>query len=196
MLNYNLSFGYTLNIEDLKQIYALDEQVYSSKYVGSFSNIVQRFDKNNDTFVCVRDATTNKIGAYVNFFPISDTLSDFILNDTEVIVDDEIGVDGGIDEALVYSRERENNIFILSVVNTFHSLDASVLLQRGFVDYLVFLETFKSFRIGKIIAITISDGGRKWCSRMQLRPVRNIKDNSIIYAKEKGFGYGGILNAR
>lgn len=186
MKNYGLIFGQDMNENHLKQVYDIDCRNYKMEYQGYFDNYIKRHTLNKNTFVCVTNEH-GEIVAYINFFPISDKLTEYILNSGDTIVDDDLATTNYLDETLQYTKcsksDPRNNIFILSVVNDVHGPDkkqVSIILQVAFKHYLKSLEK-DGYAISKIFGTTVTDAGRRFASRLGLKEYRKMNEEEIVY---------------
>ena len=208
-MRYHILTGEQLNENYIGQIHELDKRAYTKENSGELNTMILRHKMNEKTFICVADEN-NKIIAYINFFPVSYSLYDYLINKATTSVDDEIAIYDYIDENLCYSfckKEKPvNNIFILSVVNmksknTIEAINknkiltkdeeidckiVSSLLQNAFHQYLNSLE-LNGFYIKTILAVTVSKSGQDFAKRNGLKKIKEFSDKNILYEKKGGF---------
>lgn len=176
-MKYSVLKGEEMGLAFLPKIMEIDAKCYPDQYVGELANMEARYKENPRTFVCVMDG--DKVAGYINFFPVKPKLWDEIVETGMEIRDDDIRPD----EMADYSKEEDNNLFIISIaVSPEYRSDKNVVitLTDGFVDYLNELEE-EGYPIHAISATAVSEDGQKFLRSRMFRIYREIHDENKVY---------------
>ena len=182
-MQYKILTGLDFNTDFLTRIMDLDREVYSDEYVGVLENMVARYEKNRDSFVCIMDETCDKLAGYINFFPCTKELYQDIRYDTSVIRDDDISPD----EVAPYNK-KENYLFVLSIAiyPEYRDSDAVVALTNAWFAHLK-SKMKQGYRIINISAIAVSDDGKKFLRRNFFKEKRELSDGNTVFVLEKSY---------
>lgn len=153
----------------------IDQECYTGEYVGEISNMIDRYQKNNKSFVCV--LVEDKVIVYINFFAVRDALWEEIIRDGDVIRDDDIKPY----EMADYQKEG-NRLYILSIAITEKYRDQKQvikLLTDNFIKYLNELNS--TYKIEAIAGVAVSADGRKYLSNCRFSKVRKLKDGNVVF---------------
>lgn len=178
-MKYKILKGTEFSDIHLQQIMDIDLSVYSNEYAGTFSNLKNRFDRNNDTFVCVYDTQREKIVGYINSIPCTEGLYKSIVSESDVIRDDDITPD----EISPDFSEKENNLYVISIaiLAEYRGKDGIFpLLKDAWIDYLNDIN--KKNPINSIVATAVSSDGRKALSSLMFSKVRQLNEDETVYA--------------
>ena len=165
----------------LPKVMELDGKVYEPEYVGELQNMEARYEKNPDSFVCIMDEEKNELAGYINFFPCTEELYQNIRYETDVIRDDDISPD----EVALYSEEG-NHLFVISMVvhpDYRGTKDAITTLSKAWIEHLNGLEE-QGYPITDILAIAVSEDGKKALRNYMFTMERQLSDENIVYVCE------------
>lgn len=179
-MRYKILTGLDFDTDFLPRIMDLDRVVYSDEYVGVLENMVARYEKNRDSFVCIMDETHDKLAGYINFFPCEEELYRDIRYHTTVIRDDDISPD----EVALYSEE-ENHLFVISIAvsEEYRDSDAIVVLTDAWNRHLVELVR-QGYPITDICAIAVSEDGQKALRNNLFKRERELSDGNIVFVRD------------
>ena len=180
-MQFKILTGLDFDTDFLAKIMDLDREVYSQEYVGELENMVSRYEKNRDSFVCIIDETRDKLAGYINFFPCTKELYEDIRFYTTVIRDDDIRPD----EVALYSEEG-NHLFIISLVvapEYRHTKDAITALSDAWIAHLNGL-VGKGYPITDICAIAVSEDGKKALRNYMFIAERKLDDGNTVFVCE------------
>ena len=180
-MEYKILTGFDFDTDFLTKVMDLDSRTYESEYVGVLENMVARYEKNRDSFVCIWDEKQDKLAGYINFFPCTEALYRDIRYYSPVIRDDDIRPD----EIAMYSKEG-NHLFILSIVVDKEyrgTKDAITALSDAWIAHLNGLVD-QDYPITDICAIAVSDDGKKALRNYMFVEERKLTDGNIVYVCE------------
>ena len=179
-MQYEVLTGLDFDTDFLPKIMDLDKVVYEDEYVGLLENMVARYEKNRDSFVCIMDKGRGKLAGYINFFPCTKELYEDILFHTTVIRDDDIIPE----EVAEYSREG-NHLFVISIAISpeYRDSDAIAVLTEAWNRHLTELVK-NGFPIIDICAIAVSKDGQKTLRNNLFRRKRKLSDGNIVFVRD------------
>jgi hypothetical protein len=156
----------------------LDSLVYQPKYQGTYHSVYERYQKNLDSFILVKDGET--IIGYICFFPISQNLYNRILLDNHIMDDDISPVD-----VLPYTKGCRHHLYIISAVihPDYRDSEPVVLLTNKFVEFLAKKQKDKYF-IDNILASTVSNDGVKLLEKLHFTFCKPLEDSNRLYVCE------------
>ena len=165
----------------IDDVFELDKQVYPAALCGKKENLQSRFEKNNDTFILAYDG--DRLVGYINLFPISQKLDNELCSKSnDRMRDDDITPQ----EVAVWQTEKENNVFIISVVISpdYRNGEAIILLGNGLLSFLREKEA-KGYKIASISGSAVSNGGEKFLKRFRARLVKPLEHGYKYYRTDK-----------
>lgn len=180
-MQFKILTGKEFDKSFLPSIMELDGAVYEPEYVGELQNMEARYKKNPDSFVCIMDEEQGRLAGYINFFPCTEELYKNIRYETDVIRDDDIRKD----EVALYSKEG-NHLFVISIVvhpDYRDTKDAITALSDAWIEHLNGLEE-QGYPITDILAIAVSEDGKKALRNYMFTVERKLSDGNIVYVCE------------
>lgn len=164
---YYVLTGEDINKDFLNKIYELDKICYAEP--GILINTEKRFEKEKRQLVCVMKEDV--LAGYMEFFPVTDKLYNEIIYTCNEIRDDDIEPF----EIETFSKNKSNNIFIISIVTSpkFRDGETIKILTNEFISYINKLEA-QGYKINSISATAISKDGEKFLKRNYFSFVREI----------------------
>lgn len=179
-MQYKILTGLDFDTDFLPGVMDLDREVYSDEYVGVLENMVARYEKNRDSFVCIMDEERDKLVGYINFFPCTEELYQDIRYNTTVIRDDDIRPD----EVASYSG-KENHLFVISIAisSEYRDSDAIVVLTDAWNSHLTRLVK-QGYPITDICAIAVSGDGQKALRNNLFKRERELSDGNIVFVRD------------
>lgn len=180
-MQFKILTGLDFDTDFLTKVMDLDSRTYETEYVGVLENMVARYEKNRDSFVCIWDEERGKLAGYINFFPCTKALYEDIRYYSPVIRDDDISPD----EIAPYSKEG-NHLFILSIVidEEYRGTKGAITaLSDAWINHLNGLVK-QDYPITDICAIAVSDDGKKALRNYMFVVERKLTDGNIVYVCE------------
>ncbi len=176
-----LENAFTANAGFVDEVYKIEKDTYSAELCGTLENQYIRYNFENDSFLLVYD--NDKVIAYVNFLTISDKLfSEMTDLSRHEMRDDDIMPD----EMDVWRKDKDNNVFVISVVVTepYRKGEAIKLLGNGFLEYLRHKEAC-GYKIGNISGSAVSDGGANFLKRFRASFLKELDGEYRYYVADK-----------
>lgn len=182
-MEYKIRTGEEFDESFLEKIMDIDREVYEAQYVGELVNMQKRYEKEKKSFVCVMDG--EKIIGYINFFPVTATLWEDIVETGMEIRDDDILPE----EVEEFVEGEEHNLYILSVVVRQQYRDKKQVIKTltdGFIDYLNRLKK-QGFGIKALAGTAVSGGGRKFLRNCMFGERRELSDGNTVFVCEEEY---------
>ena len=161
----------------LWEILEMDAIVYNEDLQGTFESVSERYHKNTDSFILVKDR--GAIIGYFCFFPITLELYDK-MHTKGAFFDDNIRAE----QILRYGGE--NNIFFISTVvrPEYQNGEAIILLTEGFRSVLRQKES-ENKRICSINAYITSENGVRLARRLKMEKIYDIAESYAFYCANR-----------
>ncbi|MCF0134831.1 MAG: hypothetical protein HUJ69_00230 [Lachnospiraceae bacterium] len=171
--------GPQLTEQDLKDIFALDEVVYTKDateiedMVGVIDNMLVRHSFCNDNFVAVFENQSGKLVGYINYLNITPALLEEVMNARDGFPDDDI-----LPDRLQPYNTQENHLFIISVAiyEEFRDTGAVKVLSGDWLQELRSKQQ-AGYPITDITACTISPDGEKFSRIHGFRLHHRLEDS-------------------
>lgn len=164
----------------IKDVFAIDVDVYSAELCGKIENLYRRYAFCPDSFVLIYDK--NKLVGYINLFPISDALYRQLNDPTFFgMRDDDIDPT----EMAEWSRERPNHLFIISIaiIPAYRGGEAIRLLGSATLDFIR-EKAAAGYEIGSIAGSAISRGGENFVKRLRGTFIKELEDGYRYYVTD------------
>ena len=145
------------------KVFEIEKLTYSEELCGTLENQRTRYNFEKDSFLLVYDGDV--LAGYINFLTISDKLfSELSDKNRREMRDDDI-MPSEMDN---WRCDKENNIFIISVVVTekYRDGEAIKLIGNGFLEYLRNKEA-DGYIIGNLSGSAVSGGGENFLRRFR-----------------------------
>ena len=163
----------------IQEIRAIESLVYPPHLVSSIRGMQARYQCVEDSFILLMHG--QRLAAYINVFPMRDSLYRAVLED-DTIHDDDIRPA----DIQPYSQEHLNHLYIFSIAMhpDYQGSDAIIALSGELVRFLREKEEH-GFAIGSISATTVSDAGRRTAAALGLQAVQPINGGYVVYSAQR-----------
>lgn len=163
----------------IQEIRAIESLVYPPHLISSITGMQARYQCVEDSFILLMHE--QRLAAYINIFPMHDSLYHAVLTD-DTIHDDDIRPE----DIQPYAQHQLNHLYIFSIAMhpDYHGSDAIIALSGELVRFLREKEE-QGFAIGSISATTVSDAGRRTATALGLQPVRQINGGYVVYSAQR-----------
>ncbi|MCR5595990.1 MAG: hypothetical protein K6G12_09075 [Lachnospiraceae bacterium] len=151
--------------EFFSEVHTIDVEVYSAEDAGEIAPMIERYRANTESYIYVREKSTNKLAGYINFFPVEKDLKDAILSDkTEyALLDDAISA-----KQVAPYRADGNFIYVLSaaISEEYRNSKAIRLMTKAFKDFMLKKQHSEGCKIESLAACAVSGAGQKILYRL------------------------------
>lgn len=159
--------------DDLKNIYELDKEAYSSTYLLDYDQYLKRIKKNPETFYILKNSS-NCIMGYVSLIPIDEKTYARIKNgeiDKDVITEDSI----------LTKKDNPELIYLDSII-------IGKKYRKNKLSHYLLHNALKELRkdypnTKKLLARTISKGGKAVVEKISMNVVKRIDKDVYIFER-------------
>ena len=166
--------GKDVTYEHIKQALQLDERYYPIGYRLTFEQCREYFDVNNEIYFMLVNG--GRVLGYLNFSPVTDSAYEKLASGK----DKDTCLQG--EDIVPYADKGYYNGYFSSIVT-----DESIRGQ-GYADRLVEALKIKfsalaarGVKFKRIVADVLNDGGAAIVEKLGMSPLKNSKNNSVIY---------------
>ena len=147
----------------IDEVFEVEKITYSEELCGTLENQRTRYSFEKDSFLLVYDEDI--LAGYINFLTISDKLFSELCDKIRCEMRDDDIMPSEMEN---WRRDKENNIFIISVVVTeaYRNGEAIKLIGNGFLEYLRNKEA-DGYIIGNLSGSAVSGGGESFLRRFR-----------------------------
>lgn len=147
----------------IDEVFEIEKITYSEELCGTLENQRIRYSFEKDSFLLVYDGDI--LAGYINFLTISDKLFSELCDKNRCEMRDDDIMPSEMEN---WRRDKENNIFIISVVVTeaYRNGEAIKLIGNGFLEYLRNKEA-DGYIIGNLSGSAVSGGGESFLRRFR-----------------------------
>lgn len=165
--------------EELHEIIAIDQSVYLKEYCSTYEQVLERYERNRDSFLCVyrQDEMSEELAGYICFYPVT-------LDFENILVAGSYLNDSDLPPGVILSWEdSQSAVYIISVVvrpKDQHS-EAIKSLMNAF-DRLMDVYA-NNYKFNSIVAVTVSEAGLKCLKKSEFEIRRENDDGTHVMIK-------------
>ncbi len=160
--------------EFIYDIQRIDREVYGEEECTSFETDSARFKKNTDSYILLYEG--EEIVGYMCIFPIIKKLYKNML-ELDVAFDDNITPED------IGPYEDEVSLFIhsIAVLPKYRNGEAIVMITNAFYKFIEDKNKSGKCFIKRVVALAVSDSGRKALSRMGLEKYKTVENKYDLF---------------